>query len=295
MQNNTAILLPNAFPFVNLQAFVNDLLISLSVARVTIVYENRSSETATTILACKESANNKWYTLNVDRPYKGTTYFFGSAEYRDRHLVILAFNASSWLYLIEIKWLLESYKWGWHGSSQYLFVIDNEIVQDQEILEELRNFRQDYMYTALLRYTRSGVVEIFKLPDNGQLQRLVYTNDTERSLAGSLHHYLFTTDQFVDLNGEPFCIHANLHVPYLFYAELGGSRDKYDENSVGGAYVHLAIMIGRYMNVTVSYNTLDYLAEFDDIHNKAFKKYTIEEILKVRIADEILPSSTNEL
>lgn len=286
---HTAIPMPIAFSIFNLQSFVNDLLISLSIARVTLVYENKTSEIATTVLACKESANIKWYTLNTDRPYMEDAYFFGWRGHQDRHLVFLAFNSGSWLYLMEIQWILESYKWGWQGSSQYLFLTDNEDAEDQEILEQLRHFRKYNIYTALLRYTRSGVVEIFKLPDTGQLQRLVYTNDIDRSVADSLHHFLFKKDQFLDLNGTRFPINANLYVPNLFYANLGDWRD--NETTLGGSFVHLATMIERYLNVTVQFKIMDYmdLTNF----NKAIEKYTIEEVLKVRKADEVLPSTTN--
>lgn len=294
MQNNTAIHVPATFSFINLQAFVNELLISLSVARVTIIFEKESTDIVTTVLSCKESANVKWYTLNIDRPYKDETYFTGSSpsDYRDLHLVVLAFNSSDWLGVIEVQYLIESLKWQWHGSSQYLLVTDNEDAEEQDIHRELRGFRKYLVYAALLRYRRSGIVEIFKLPDNGQLVRLLYSIDTERSVAASLHHFLFTTDQFVDLNGRLFTIYSHIYVPYLYYAKLDDSSDKLDENTVGGTNVLLATMIGRYLNVTISFITMDYL------DYAAFKQtllnYTIQEVLKVRRADEILGSSIND-
>lgn len=291
MQNNTSILVPATFSNINLQAFVNELLISLSIARVTIVFEKQSTDIVTTVLSCKESANIKWYTLNVDRPYKEDAYSEGK-KYRDRHLVVLAFNSSNWLGTIELQYLFESYKWQWHGPSQYLLLTDNEDVQEQEILEELRKFRKYFICTALLRYRRSGIVEIFKLPDNGQLVRLHYPIDTERSMASSLHHLLFTKDQFVDLNGKIFYIYSNLYVPNLYIAKLDDTNDKLDANTVGGSHVYLARMIERYLNVTVIFNIMDYL-EFSSV-KQTLLKYTIDEVLKVRKADEVLGCTSNE-
>lgn len=275
---------------------------SLTIARVTLIFNNQSTEVANNFLTSKESSNIKWYTLNVDRPYKNETYSLDrrtskpDENFRDPHLIVLAFNTRTdilglGLATFELVWQLHGMRrWTWHGKSNYLLVTDNEFVKEQDIHEKLESLREYDIYVVMVRYTNSGLVQICKLADDDQLKCLVYTEAMWSS--GTLHDSLYETDLFVDQQGKSFYIQGNLCAPQLFYGRLEKSvNDKNEKNAVGGTYVHLATMLGRYLNANVTFIIMDYLSYVKD--EPRFWKYTRNEIERVRKTDVILPSSTN--
>lgn len=303
MHNNSANLLPTTFSSpANLNVFVTDLLMSLTIARVTLIFNNQSTEIANIFLTSKESSNIKWHTLNIDRPYKNETYALDrrtnqpDENFQDPHLIVLAFNTRTdtlgiGLYTFELIWQLHGMRrWKWQGKSNYLLVTDNEFVKEQEIHERLQSLREYDIYVVMVRYTNSGLVQICKVADDGQLKCLVYTETMWSS--GTLHDSLYESDLFVDQQGKSLYIHANLCAPQLFYGRLENSvNDKLEKNTVGGTYVHLATMLARYLNANVTFILSDYLHDVQD--EPRFWKYIINEIERIRKTDVILPSSLN--
>lgn len=295
MLQNNSVLLPNTFSNVNLNIFVKELLISLTVARVTLIFDNHSTEIANNFLNCKEYSDIKWFTLNVDLPYMDYGKYQDNhyGKYQDNHLVILAFNTKRYigLEMFELIWQLNWYRWEWHGKSNYLFVTENEIAEERTIHEILKMFREYSMYDArcavMLRYSHSELVQICQL-DNDQLKCFVYPETMWSS--GTLHDNLYETDLFINLQGKSFRAFANLCAPQLFYGRLGDSVNENLENKfVGGTYVQLATMLGRYINANISFIVSDYLEHVKD--EPRFLKYTLNEIEKVRKTDVILPSN----
>lgn len=267
----------------NLVNFFNKLLISLTVARVSFVFENTTGHIVDTILSTESNKEIKWSFANIDCTFvppqaSEVVAIFEAVE--SAHLVILAFNGK-----YTEKWLKASHTFRISQTCNFLVIIYDNVMEASAMnwtVQILRNM--GIFFVALLYSHSNGDIEIFAYPAQLPPKSTDYRNTS------CLYDKIFS-DQYSNFNGEPLLIFSTLMAPNLFLGRLRNSNETNfmtEDYKVGGSYVYIASMIGRYFNATVSLATQDLWQDIDHKDDIAYIQYLEKYVRKEQVCEEVL-------
>lgn len=264
---------------VNLHFVLNKFLLSLEIPRVSVIYEIRTAHMASTALASNEFRHIVLETFRIDHLYMPRDYYDEPSIMEHTNFVITILTD-------EYEWAYRDYQFTRRLSS-FLIIIENDSMNSTQLLRFIEFLQsKNVRFVAILRINDNDVVEVCVRSNARQLLRYDQ-NDFEASTVSA--YDLVYRWQFADLHGASVRLFVRSFSQEFYKSQLRNSDGGLMEfkQTVGGTYVYLGAMIGRYLNAKIKFITLDSTQTIDI--GDGFIEYMTAKMEKIYSSDEVLP------
>lgn len=274
--------------------FLDRLLNGVERQTILVIHTNDTSDLANSILRSSTMLQHNYRVENFEFPENSAYNWKHALSIAPEHMLIILIGNDD---IVQINNWVHVYA-GISPKTKRIFVF-RKTVKSSQMEERVRQLADAlHWYDSLMvqMNEKSTSISVYRWDISKNQAMMVDPRDAQFAARGQLFKAMFVK-QHSDLKGRPFCVFGEADVPKVAFAK--SKKDQLGvQRYVVGSEVSVAIMLGRYLNVSVHwltgyYNPATYNRIASEQQKKAFKEF-LEPSLVVDIKrDEVLPWKFN--